>query len=163
MKTVLTLGRTLSGVMLVLMELLILVEIVGRKIFNWSTLMADEYSAYFFCAMFLGLGYTLVEGRHVRISIIISRLRPAALRILNAACLFIGTVLMGYATYYLGVLTWKNFQTHAIALTPRATPLFIPQAVVFLGTLLLTITLLTQGIAVARKRLAADEDLKAGL
>ena len=145
------------------MEALILVEIVGRKVFNWSTMMADEYSAYLFCAMFLGFGYTLVAGRHIRVTVLLSRFSPANLRRFNIFCYFTGTLIMAYATYTLGLLCWKNFDAGAIALTPIATPLFIPQTVMFIGAVVFTITMFTQGISVVKHKSVGTEDLKAGM
>ena len=42
------LGRTVSSALLILMVILINVEVLGRYFFKVSTLIADEYSAYFF-------------------------------------------------------------------------------------------------------------------
>lgn len=163
MKKILVSTRTLSALALILMEALILVEIVGRKLFNWSTMMVDEYSAYFFCAIFLGLGYTLIAGRHIRVSVLISRLSPANLRKVNIFCFFTGTSIMAYATYTLGLLCWKNFDAGAIAMTPIATPLFIPQTVMFIGALVFTIALFIQGIAIVKRESVGTEDLKMGM
>lgn len=163
MKKVFSSSRALSVLALFLMEALILVEIVGRKLFAWSTKMADEYSAYLFCALFLGMGFTLIVGRHIRVNILVSRLSPANFWKVNVICYLLGTSIMAYATYTLGLLCWKTFDAGAIALTPMATPLFIPQSAMFLGCLVFTIAMFFQSIAILRRKEIGTEDLKAGM
>ncbi len=70
-------GALLSSVFMILIVALILLEIFLRTFFKTSTLISDEYSAYFFVAVvMLGLSYTFKENGHIRITIILSRLSP---------------------------------------------------------------------------------------
>lgn len=46
-------GAVLSALFMVLIVVIISVEIMLRSVFNTSTLIADEYSAYFFVAVVL--------------------------------------------------------------------------------------------------------------
>ncbi len=44
--------------------------------FKTSTMVSDEFSAYFMVfSVFLGLAYTLKEGKHIKITLITSRIK----------------------------------------------------------------------------------------
>jgi len=56
-----------------LMSVLILVEIFLWNIFEATTLIADEYSAYGLATIiFLGSGYCLKEKGHIRITLVLT-------------------------------------------------------------------------------------------
>lgn|SRR5690625_1295085 len=56
--------------LLAAMFVLINVEIVCRYIFSTSTLIADEYSAYFFATMvYLGLSQAIFEDKNIKIDV----------------------------------------------------------------------------------------------
>jgi len=72
----------LSAVILGLMTLLILIEIFIWNLFEKTTLIADEYSAYGLAAIiFLGCGYCLKEKGHIRITLVLGFLPPKLTRV----------------------------------------------------------------------------------
>ena len=61
-------GKNVSSGFLLLMVLLINFEVLGRYFFGFSTLIADEYSAYFFVGCtFLGFSYSFRQGHFLRV------------------------------------------------------------------------------------------------
>ncbi len=69
-----TAGAYISSTLLVLLVILIMTEIIGRSFFDYSTMLADEYSGYLYlAAVFFGLAYTFEQGGHIRINLLTSR------------------------------------------------------------------------------------------
>jgi TRAP-type C4-dicarboxylate transport system permease small subunit len=123
-----------SAVILALMTLLILVEILLWNTVEKTTLIADEYSAYGLAAIiFLGAGYCLKEKGHIRITLVLGLLPPAAARWITCLATAVTTVFMGYLWWRLFkmVLSTLRYQTTSGTLTN--TPLWIPQTLMLIG------------------------------
>ena len=135
-------GGYVSGLFMVLIVLLIVVEIVARTVFNASTMISDEYSAYFFVAVVMsGLAFSMKEGAHIRISIIRSRLSRQGQRILDLVVLLIALVLACFALYYAVLMTYDVWDLEMTADSISETPIFIPQLVIPVGLLLFILQL----------------------
>ena len=73
-------GEVLASISVVLILILVCAEVFFR-LFNRSTMVADELGAYLNAAIvFLGMSYTLREGGFIRIEALYERLSGAALR-----------------------------------------------------------------------------------
>lgn len=124
----------ISAVILGLMTVLILVEIFIWNLFQKTTLIADEYSAYGLAAIiFLGAGYCLKEKGHIRITLILGFLPPKAARIITFAATMITTGFMGYLWWYLFLMVKSTFRYESTSGTLTNTPLWIPQAIMLMG------------------------------
>ena len=132
----------LSGWLVPLMMTLVAVEVFMRYVLHDPAMVADEFSAYMLVALsYLGLAYTWRQGGHVRITLLVSRLPPKVaswIRLMVLIMIFIfmvGITLAGYEMIIYALQidlrsdTWLTF------------PLFWPQLTVFIGFLLLTLTL----------------------
>jgi len=141
MKKIVTLADDLSELMgnisaliLGLMTLLILVEIFLWNLFEKTTLIADEYSAYGLAAIiFLGAGYCLKEKGHIRITLVLGFLPGKLERIITFLATIITTVFMGYLWWYLFKMVKSALRYESTSGTLTHTPLWIPQAVMLLG------------------------------
>lgn len=135
-------GGYVSGLFMILIVLLIVVEIIVRSVFNSSTLIGDEYSAYFFVVVVMtGLAFSMKEGAHIRISIIRSRLSQPALRILDLAVLLVAIVLSCYGLYHAILMTYDVWDLGMTADSISETPIYIPQLVIPVGLLLFILQL----------------------
>ncbi|MBM9512192.1 TRAP transporter small permease subunit [Desulfogranum marinum] len=135
-------GGYVSGLFMILIVLLIVVEIVARTVFNASTLISDEYSAYFFVAVVMsGLAFSMKEGAHIRISIVRSRLSQEGQRILDLLVLLIALVLSCFALYHSVLMTYDVWDLGMTADSISETPIFIPQLVIPVGLLLFILQL----------------------
>ena len=132
----------LSGWLVPVMMTLVAVEVFMRYVLHDPAMVADEFSAYMLVALsYLGLAYTWRQGGHVRITLLVSRLPPKVaswIRLMVLIMIFIfmvGITLAGYEMIIYALQidlrsdTWLTF------------PLFWPQLTVFIGFLLLTLTL----------------------
>lgn len=135
-------GGYISGLFMILIVLLIVVEIVARTVFNASTLISDEYSAYFFVAVVMsGLAFSMKEGAHIRISIVRSRLSQQGQRILDLVVLLIALILSCFALYHAILMTYDVWDLGMTADSISETPIFIPQLVIPVGLLLFILQL----------------------
>ncbi|MBA3010329.1 MAG: TRAP transporter small permease [Proteobacteria bacterium] len=124
----------ISAVILGLMTLLILVEIFIWNLFEKTTLIADEYSAYGLAAIiFLGAGYCLKEKAHIRITLVLGFLPPKAARIITFMATLITTAFMGYLWWYLFKMVQSAICYGSTSGTLTHTPLWIPQTVMLMG------------------------------
>ncbi|MBU1341145.1 MAG: TRAP transporter small permease [Proteobacteria bacterium] len=125
---------TVSAVILGVMTLLILVEIFLWNLFQKTTLIADEYSAYGLAAIiFLGAGYCLKEKGHIRITLILGFLPQIAARIITFIATAITTVFMGYLWWYLFKMVTSAIRYESTSGTLTHTPLWIPQTLMLIG------------------------------
>ena len=132
----------LAAVCLALLAIVILAEVVSNWLFNTSLEFSWEYGAFFMAAaFFLGLGWTLGEGGHVRVGILAEHLPPGASRLLDIVATAFGLIIAGFLTYALAGLTWSSFIDGSRTFTATATPLAIPQAVITAGAAILTLQL----------------------
>ncbi len=130
----------ISALVLGLMTVLILLEIFLWNVFQKTTLIADEYSAYGLAVLvFLGCGYTLKEKGHIRIELVLNRLPARLSRGLKLVAGCISTLLLGYITWELGRMTFSAWHYGSTSGTLTATPLWLPQSVVVIGAGMFTL------------------------
>lgn len=133
-----------SAVLLGLMTVLILAEITLWNLFERTTLIADEYSAYGLAAIiFLGAGYCLKEKGHIRITLILGFLPATAARVITCAATCVTTVFMGYLWWYLFKMVQSAMRYESTSGTLTNTPLWIPQTVMLAGAAMFFIQLAT--------------------
>ncbi len=124
----------ISAVILGLMALVILVEIFLWNMFEKTTLIADEYSAYGLAAIiFLGAGYCLKEKGHIRITLVLGFLPGMVSRIITFIATCVTTLFMGYLWWYLLKMVKSAIRYESTSGTLTNTPLWIPQAIMLIG------------------------------
>jgi TRAP-type C4-dicarboxylate transport system permease small subunit len=138
----------LAAFFLFMIGLLVIAQIFGR-LFDFLIPSADDFARLCLAASsFLALAYTLRQGAHIRVSLLLERLPPAGARVLELLCLAFGTALMGYFSYYCfdmvrdGIL----YPDYTIGLIPI--PKWIPQIGMTVGVVLLFIAFLDDLICV---------------
>jgi TRAP-type mannitol/chloroaromatic compound transport system permease small subunit len=130
-------GAFMAALTLALMFLLGLAEIVTRSVFETSIPISLEYTGYLVAAAFLmGSGWTLREGKHVRVSLIKV---PEGIELLVTAIALIIALLLAY-----GLISWTlgSFERGSVSYFPSATALWMPQALFTLGPVILAFSLL---------------------
>jgi len=102
----------------------------------------DAYAGYFMAgAGFLALAHTLKHGAHIRVSLILDRLDGAARRWLELWALFAGTALAGAFAYFSVRLVMQSLEFNDVSTGNDATPLWIPQLAMAIGTLVFALAL----------------------
>lgn len=133
----LKLGAYLSGFLIISLVLLILIEIFIRSFFDMSTLIADEYSGYFYLAsIFLALGYTFSRGAHIRINIITSRLSKKTNKKFDILAGIISLVVLAFALYRTILFTYDSYELEMLSESVSETPLYLTQLAMPIGIIL---------------------------
>ncbi|MCH8348131.1 MAG: TRAP transporter small permease [Proteobacteria bacterium] len=134
-------GAFLAALTLALMFLLGLAEIIMRSFFAASIPVSLEYSGYLVAFSFLmGAGWTLREGKQVRVSLINF---PAKYR-RSLELLVTGIALMIALLLAYGLVSWAfgSWMRGSVSYFPSATALWIPQAIFALGPVVLALSLI---------------------
>lgn len=138
----------LSEITVVLMALLMTTEVICRDIFNFSLLVTDEIGGYFLVVLvFLGMGAALHDGALFRVTAVLrvlpQRVRDALQLVFDLLSLAFGVML----SYQMANLVIGSHARRVQADSILATPLWIPQLVMVIGAVTITLVLLGQVIA----------------
>ncbi len=132
-----------AALMLAGTTLLILVEILVWNMFEASTLIADEYSAYALAAIvFWGAGFTLKENGHIRITLLVNHLPKRTVRWMEMIATLVATIFVAYLVYYLFRMTASAFRYESTSGTLTNTRLWIPQALMLMGAVAFSLQML---------------------
>jgi TRAP-type C4-dicarboxylate transport system permease small subunit len=126
---------------------MVLLAIVGRLL-NWFIAGTDAYAGYCMAASgFLALAHTLKRGEHIRVSLLLEHASVRARRALELWSLGIATILAGAFAWYSVRLVVQSWQFSDISTANDATPLWIPQLAMAIGTLVLLVALVDELVA----------------
>ena len=135
------LGAYLSSLLYIALFLLILSEIFLRSVFDKSTMIADEYSGYFYLAsVFLGLGYTFKENAHIRINIITSKLSKKANSYMDIFAGSITFMVIFFMLYRVILLTFDSYNFEILSEGVSETPIYLTQIPMILGSLIFVLS-----------------------
>lgn len=138
-----------AALLLVLLALLGLAEIFSRALLNTSLTFALEYNTYFLgLVMFLGLGWALREGSHIRLSIALERTAPHLRRLLELALTAVGLAISLYFSVALVLMVIGTAKLGTVSFYPSRTPLVFPQALFAFGAITLSLALVARLIRV---------------
>lgn len=131
-------GGAIAAALIAGIAILMLTEIFMRSAIGTPLDFGWEYSAYGMATIFfLGSAYALRGGGHVRVSLLLEALPERAARGVDVACSVVGLAIAVYAAAAAIDLAAVSFARGTTSFTPTKTPLFIPQALVALGLVML--------------------------
>jgi len=131
---------------------MVLLAIVSRLL-HFHVPGTDAYAGYLMAgAGFLALAHTLKRGEHIRVTLLLSRLRGGARRGLEIWALAAATALAALFAFYSVRLAWQSRQFHDISTGNDATPLWIPQLGMAIGTTILFIAFVDELVLELRGR-----------
>jgi TRAP-type C4-dicarboxylate transport system permease small subunit len=129
--------RALCGLAALSMACALLAVLLGiaDRQFALNLRGLDAYAGYCIAAaLFLALPETLRRGDHIRVTLLLQRL-PARMRgALEWWSLAAGFGLTLYLAWFAVRLVWVSWETHDISQGADATPLWIPQIAMALGS-----------------------------
>ena len=142
---------------------MVLLGIAGRLL-NFHVPGTDAYAGYCMAgAGFLALAHTMKRGEHIRVTLILERLRGRGRRALTLWSFATGALLALLFAYYSVRLAYQSFDFHDISTANDATPLWIPQLTMALGTVVFALAMIDElvlEIAGTRKAVAPAEALR---
>lgn len=140
-----TWGAFLSAMFMVLIVVLIAVEILLRSVFKVSTLISDEYSAYFFVGVvLLGLAYTFKEEGHIKITLVTSVLGKRGQAALDILSTVVAVAMTSFALYYASAMVYDSWLLDMRADSISETPIYLSQLAIPLGLLMFDLQLVAR-------------------
>lgn len=140
----------LAALFMIALLATILLSILGRQ-FDFYLRGIDSYAGYCMAAAsFLALAGTLVKGDHIRVTLVIGRFRGPARRMLEVFCLAMAVLISGAFAFYSVKMAWWSYKFNDISTANDATPLWIPQIGMALGTAVFCIAFIEEFVLVLR-------------
>ncbi len=131
-------GFVAAGFLLILLCIIVL-----QMVMRWSGgvfIGATNYAGYCMAAAsFFALSYALNHGAHIRVSMVLNQLGRFR-RIGEVWCFGIGSALSVYFMYYAYKGVYWSLKLNDVSQGQDATPLWIPQIPMALGTTVLALT-----------------------
>ena len=133
------------GIVAALFLIAILVLIVIQMLARWTGEVfpgAPDYAGYCMAAAsFFAFTHALNRGAHIRVSMLLNAVGSGVRRIMEIWCFAIGTALGWYFVYYASKATYWSWKFHDVSQGQDATPLWIPQMSMVIGSVVLAIAL----------------------
>ena len=125
---------------------MVLASILGRLL-HFHVPGTDAYAGYSMAAAgFLALAHTLKKGEHIRVTLVIGRLRGGARRALELLWLSAAVLLAGLFAFYACRLVWQSHLFNDMSTSNDATPLWIPQLSMAVGAVILLIAFIDEWV-----------------
>lgn len=117
----------------------VLLSVAGRQL-GFNVPGIDSYAGFLLAAAgFLSLAHTLKRGEHIRVTLLLQSVGPRLQRALEIWTLVAGVLLAGLFAFYSARLAWQSHEFNDVSTGNDATPLWIPQLSMALGSLVLLI------------------------
>ncbi len=102
----------------------------------------DAYAGYSMAAAgFLALAHTLKHNEHIRVTLLLGRLKGKPAHALRVWALSVAVLLSGLFAFYSVRLAWQSHAINDVSTGNDATPLWIPQIAMAVGMVVLFIAL----------------------
>jgi len=129
---------------------------VFTRPFNIYLPGTDDYAGYAMAACgFLALAYTFKHGEHIRVSLLLERAGPRFALLIQRGEARIGTAVAATLAFYSVRLVLQSHEFEEISQGVDATPLWIPQLTMAIGSVVLLIALVDDLVATLRGRTPA--------
>ena len=147
----------LAALFMIGVLLMVLLSIVSRLV-GFYVAGTDAYAGYAMAgAGFLALAHTLKSNEHIRVTLVIGKLRGQARRGLELWALSVAVLMSGALAWFSWRLVWQSHSFHDISTAADASPLWIPQTLMGLGCTVLFIALLDEWVLEWRGQRARAE------
>lgn len=137
-------AAALAALFMVLLLVMVMLSIMSRQL-HFNVPGIDAYAGYMMAATgFLALAHTLKKGEHIRVTLLIGSLTGAWKRGFEIWSLFAASLLALLAAFYSCKLAWQSYTFHDISTSNDATPLWIPELTMAIGTVVLAIAFIDE-------------------
>jgi TRAP-type C4-dicarboxylate transport system permease small subunit len=144
----------LAALFMVLLLVAVLASVLGRQ-FHVNIPGTDAYAGYMMAgAGFLALAHTLKRGEHIRVTLLLQSLSPRARHALEVWALAAASLLAALVAFYSVRLAWQSHVFNDISTGNDATPLWLPQLSMAIGTTILAVAFIDELVLELRGRRA---------
>jgi TRAP-type C4-dicarboxylate transport system permease small subunit len=142
----------LAALCMVGLLVMVLLSVVSRQL-NFHVPGTDAYAGYLMAAAgFLALAHTLKKGEHIRVTLLMQSLHGPARRALEVWALTAASALALLFTVYSGRMVWQSWRFNDLSTGNDATPLWLPQLSMAVGTAILAIAFVDELVLELRGR-----------
>jgi TRAP-type C4-dicarboxylate transport system permease small subunit len=142
----------LAALFMIALLVCVLLSVAGRQ-FHFNIPGIDAYAGYMMAAAgFLAMAHTLKKGEHIRVTLLLGALRGGARRGLEVWALGAACALALLGAWYGVRLSWQSYQFHDISTSNDATPLWLPQLSMAVGSVILAIAFIDEFVLELRGR-----------
>lgn len=135
-------GAFVAAVAIAGIAAMLIAEVILTSQFGWSQPWVVEYSAYgLAAALFAGAGWTMRQGGHIRVTLLLQLLPPPALRLADIAGTVAALAMALYASRALVELALRSAELGSVSTYLSRTPLVYPQALLAGSFVLLAVGL----------------------
>lgn len=125
---------------------MVLLSIVGRQV-GFNVPGTDAYAGYAMAAAgFLALAHTLKRNEHIRVTLLLGRLKGQARHWLEMWSLSAAVFLAALFAFYAVRQVWISRTINDISTSNDATPLWIPQLTMAVGAVVLLVAFLDEWV-----------------
>ncbi len=142
----------LATVLLTFIMLLIVTEISVRYFWGRPIMGTVEITGYALLYItFLAATWVLREERHVKVELVLTRLKPRVQSFLNITTSLISAIVFLVITWYGVRVTWDSYQINYLSPTELETPKFLIVLIIPIGSFLLSLQLLRRTYGFLKK------------
>ena len=146
----------LAAVFMIGTLVMVMIGITGR-ILGFYVRGTDSYAGYCMAACgFLALAYTLRRNEHIRVTLILNHVPASALRAREIWGYAVAVLLAGALAWFSVRLAWQSHAFNDRSTGVDATPLWIPQLSMAIGTVVLFIAFVDGLIGTLRGQREGD-------
>jgi TRAP-type C4-dicarboxylate transport system permease small subunit len=149
----------LAALFMVGLLLMVLLSVASRLL-HFHVPGTDAYAGYMMAAAgFLALAHTLKKGEHIRVTLLLGALKGGPRRAFEIWALAAASALALLSAWYACRLSWQSYSFHDISTGNDATPLWLPQLSMAVGTVILAIAFIDELVLELQgRRVAASSD-----
>jgi TRAP-type C4-dicarboxylate transport system permease small subunit len=137
-------AAALAALFMVCLLGMVLLSIASRQL-HFNVPGVDAYAGYMMAAAgFLALAHTLKRGEHIRVTLVVNSLKGHWKKGIEVWALAAASVLSLLFAYYSCKLAWQSHAFHDISTGNDATPLWLPQLSMAVGTIVLAIAFIDE-------------------
>ena len=140
----------IGAVFVLLICVLMIAQSIGREFGIRTGAINDVVSWFCAAASFFAMAHAFKHGDFVRVNLLLEKLPPGPRRVLEIACLAIGTVSIAYLAFWANKFTYDSWAFNEVAQGLLPIPIWIPQASFALGSLLLLVAMVDELVIVLR-------------
>ncbi len=135
-------AAALAALCMVGLLMMVMLSVVSRQL-GFNVRGTDAYAGYLMAgAGFLALAHTLKKGEHIRVTLVLNALQGPWRKALEIWSLGFASLLSTLLAFYSCKLVWESLQFNDMSTGVDATPLWIPQLVMAVGTVIFAIAFL---------------------
>ncbi len=150
----------LAGLGMIGILVMVLLTVLSR-IIGFNAPGTDAYAGYAMAGCgFMALASTLKKGEHIRVTLLLGALKGKALKTMEVTALVIATTLAGFLAFYSTRLVFQSWEIDDISVGIDATPMWIPQIFMALGTIVFFIAFCDELVLelMGKRKAVANED-----